>query len=71
MNEEKYNVKPNAEGEILVGSPMSMGKNSDTELYNLEIENYESHAKECWSIEEIPIKKSRACFSSSSNPYCF
>jgi hypothetical protein len=56
MNEEKENVEPNAEGEILVGSPVSMGKNSDTELYNWKIENYESHAKECWLIEEIPIK---------------
>jgi hypothetical protein len=62
MNEQKDNVKPNSEGEILVRSPLSIGKNSDTKLYNWKMENYEAQAKECWSIEEIPIKRSRTCF---------
>jgi len=30
MNEQKENVKPKIEGEILVGSPLSIGKNLDT-----------------------------------------
>jgi hypothetical protein len=56
MHEQKDNVEPNIEGEILVGSPLSIGQNSDTELYNWKMENYEAQAKECWSIEAIPIK---------------
>jgi hypothetical protein len=71
MNEEKDNVKLNAKGEILVGSPVSMGKNSDTELYNWKIENYESHEKECWLIEAILIKMMRACFSVQEIPIVF
>jgi hypothetical protein len=53
-NEQKYYIEPTAEGEILRESPMSVGHNSDSALYNWKIENYEAHAKDCWSIEIIP-----------------
>jgi hypothetical protein len=71
MNEQKDNVEPNVEGEILVGTPLSMGQNSDTKLYNWKIENYEAQAKECWLIEVIPIKQSRTCFSVQAIPIIF
>jgi hypothetical protein len=63
INEQRDNVEPNSEGEILVGSPLSIGQNSDTELYNWKMENYEAQEKECWSIEAIPITRSKSCFS--------
>jgi hypothetical protein len=44
MNEQKDNVEPNSEGEILVGSPLSIGQNSNTKLYNWQMENYEAQA---------------------------
>ena len=39
-----------------------MGHNLDLELYNWNIENYESQAKEWQLIEAIAIKKSRTSF---------
>jgi hypothetical protein len=68
MNEKKDNIEPNSEGEILLGSPLSIGQNSDTELYNWKMENYESQEKECWSIEAIPIRQSKSCFSVQAIP---
>jgi hypothetical protein len=56
MDKEKDNVEPYVEGEILFISLRSRGKISDKKIYNRKIENYESHAKECWSIDEILIK---------------
>jgi hypothetical protein len=62
-NEQKYYIEPTAEGEILRESPMSVGHNSDSALYNWKIENYEAHAKYCWSIEVIPKKHIKTCYS--------
>jgi hypothetical protein len=36
MNEKKDNVEPNSQGEILLGSILSIGQKSDIELYKLE-----------------------------------
>ena len=47
-------VEPNNQGELNIGSPTSVGCNSDSDLYNWEMEKYESYAKDCWSIEAIP-----------------
>lgn len=47
MHEDIENVEPNAFGEILSGSPLSIGQNLYTKLYEWNIENYESKAKEC------------------------
>lgn len=49
-------MEPNKNGELHFGSPLSVGYNSDSELYNWEIENYESIARESYSIMAIPKK---------------
>jgi hypothetical protein len=61
----------NAQGEILRESPMSVGHNSDSALYNWKLENYEAHAKYCWSIEVIPKKHPRTCFSIQAIPIVY
>ena len=43
-------VEPNNQGEIDIGSLTSIGRNSDSGLYDWELEKYESYAKDCWSI---------------------
>jgi hypothetical protein len=40
MNEKKDNVDPNTEGEMLVGSPFSIGQKSYMKLYNWKMEKY-------------------------------
>ena len=47
-------VKPNDRGELDIGSPKSIGCNSDSDLYDWELEKYEPYAKDYWSIEAIP-----------------
>ena len=47
-------VKPNDRGELDIGSPTSIGFNSDSNLYDWELEKYESYARDYWSIEAIP-----------------
>ena len=32
----------------------SIRRNSDSDLYDWELEKYESYAKDCWSIKGIP-----------------
>ena len=46
--------KPNYQGELDIGSLTSIRCNSDSDLYDWELEKYESYAKDCWSIEAIP-----------------
>jgi len=45
INDQIYNVEPNSEGEILVGSPLSIGTNSDTKLHKWKMKNYETQEK--------------------------
>ena len=47
-------VDPNDQGELDIGFPTSIGRNFDSDLYDWELEKYESYAKCCWSIESIP-----------------
>jgi len=61
----------NKDGELHFGSPLSVGYNSDTELYDWEIENYESMARESYSILAIPKKSRRTCCSMSNVPKIF
>jgi hypothetical protein len=63
-------VEPTAQGEILRESPMSVGHNSDSALYNWQIENYEAHAKGCWLIKIIP-KHPRTCYSIEAVPIVY
>ena len=44
MQNNEDTIKQNINGEIHLGSPMSIGHNSDSKLYNWKIENYESQA---------------------------
>jgi hypothetical protein len=62
-NEQKYYTEPTAEGEILRESPMSVGHNSYSALYNWKIENYKAHVKYCWSIEIIQTKHLKTYYS--------
>jgi hypothetical protein len=47
INEKRYYVEPNVQGEILTESPLSVRHNSDSTLYNWQIQNYEAHSKYC------------------------
>ena len=38
-------VEPNDQGELDIGSPTSVGRNSDSSLYDWELKKYESYAK--------------------------
>ena len=64
-------IEPNLNGEIHFGSPLSVGYNSDSELYNWEIENYESIARDSYSIMAIPKKSIRNFCSISTMPRIF
>lgn len=64
-------IEPNMYGEIHIGSPLSEGYNSDSELYNWEIENYESIARDSYSIMAILKKLIRNCCFISSIPKVF
>ena len=52
-------IKPNDQGELDIGSPTSIGCNFDSDLYDWELEKYESYAKDYWSIEAIPKQQVR------------
>ena len=57
-------VEPNNQGELNIGSLTSVGCNSNSDLYDWELEKYESYAKHCWSIEAIPkhqVSKAEVC----------
>ena len=57
-------VEPNDQGELDLVSPTSIGCNSNFDLYDWEMEKYESYAKDCWSIEAIPkqqVSKAQVC----------
>ena len=58
LQKYKYNVESNPFKKILLGSHFSTGKNSDTELYEWKIMNYESKTKECCIIELFPKNES-------------
>ena len=47
-------VEPNNQGELNIGSSTSIGHNSNSNLYDWELEKYESYAKYCWGVEAIP-----------------
>ena len=49
-------IELNINGEIHLGSTLSIGYNLDSALYEWEIENYESIARDSYSIIEIPKK---------------
>ena len=46
-------IEPNIHGELNLGNQDSIGYNSDAELYDWEIENYETQARGCWTIQKV------------------
>ena len=64
-------IETNMNGEIHLGSPLSVGYNSNSELYDWEIENYESIVRDSYSIMAIPRKSIRNCCSISPVPIVF
>ena len=50
-------VEPNDQGELDLGSPTFVGQNSDANLYDWQLEKYESYTKDCWTVEAIPKNK--------------
>ena len=68
-NEDTIEINKNEE--IYLVSLMSIRHNSDSELYNWKIENYEILAWECWSIKVIRCNKVRSFFLVSLVPKIF
>ena len=56
QNNEDY-IKSNIYGELHLGNQYSVGYNSDAELYDWEIENYETQARGHWTIQAISNKQ--------------
>ena len=48
-NDADY-IEPNIHRELHIGNKDSVGYNSDAELYDWEIENYETQERGCWNI---------------------
>ena len=46
-------TEPNIYGELHLGNPDSIGYNSDAELYDWEMENYETQERGCWNIQKV------------------
>ena len=67
----KDTMELNRNGELHFGSSLFVGYNLDSELYNWEIENYESIARDSYSIMAIPKKSVRNCCSMSTTPRIF
>ena len=63
--------EPNIHGELKLGNQDSIGYNSDAELYDWEMKNYELQARECWTIQAIPKKQTHQYFSVSIIPKIF
>ena len=49
-------TEPNIHKELHLGNQDSVGYNSDAELYDWEIENYETQARGCWTIKKVQKK---------------
>ena len=70
QNNEDY-TKPNVYGELHLGNQDLVGYNSYVELYDWEVENYETQAKGYWTIQTIQKKPVQQCFLVSIIPKIF
>ena len=52
QNNEDY-IERNVYGELHLGNQDSVGYNSDTKLYDWEVENYKTQARGCWTIQKV------------------
>ena len=64
-------TEPNIYGELHLGNQDSVGYNSDAELYDWEIENYETQARGCWTIQKVQKNPTQQCFIVSIVPKIF
>ena len=60
-------VDPIDQAELDIGSPTSIRRNFNADLYDVQLEKYESYAKDCWSVEAIP--KHQVCIAKVHNCY--
>lgn len=60
-------VEPNGQGELDLGSLTSIDRNSDVDLYDWQLEKYESYEKDCWTIQVIT--KNQVCTDKVRNFY--
>ena len=70
QNNEDY-TEPNIYGELYLGNQDSVGYNLDAELYDWEVENYETKARGCRTIQKVQKKPIKQCFMVSSIPKIF
>ena len=61
QNNEDY-TEPNIYGELHLGNQDSIGYNSDAELYDWEVENFEFPERGCWTIQSMLKNLTRQCF---------
>ena len=52
QNNEDY-TEPNTYGELYLGDQESDDYNSDAELYDWEVKNYETQARGSWTIQKV------------------
>ena len=52
QNNQDY-IEPNIYGELHLGIQDLVGYNLDAELYEWEVENYETQARGCWTIQKV------------------
>ena len=71
MQNNEYYTKPNIYGKLHLGNQDSVGYKSDAELYDWEMENHKTKERGCWTIQAIPKKMARQCFSMSIIPKIF
>ena len=64
ITNNEYYSKPNTHGKIHLKNLESIGYNSDTKLYDSQIENYELQAQDYWTIESNPKRKKDSDFPS-------
>ena len=69
-NNEDY-IEPNFYGKLHLGNQDSVGYNSDVELYDWEVEKYETQARGCWTIQIVQKKLVQQCFLVSIIPKIF
>ena len=52
QNNANYS-EPNIYGELHLGNQGLVGYNSDVELYDWKVKNYETQARGCWTIQKV------------------
>ena len=64
-------TEPNIHGELYLGNQDTIGYKLDAELYDWEMENYETQVKGCWTIQKVQKKPTQQCFIVSIIPKFF